>query len=217
MTRLVKYKLTIIHKSESTPNIWPATNYLPCHRLDAGYPAWMLDIQSHKIWDPALKIQGKKNFASKTLYYYIITSVQPTDTVCPRSSDPFDIGSYYKNGLLLHGHIVHGEARWPPRYLIWCLANPSQLKGWFHLQNNSIIVFFFEIQETKNQDVEAMILPIYQAKLYVNEKFKFMFVFYHIQNTVCPRSSNPFFRVSYYIKWVTTSWTYSNRIYSENN
>jgi len=28
------------------------------------------------------------------------------------------------------------------------------------------------------------------------------------QVTVCPRSSDPFDIVSYYIKWVTTSWTY---------
>ena len=27
------------------------------------------------------------------------------------------------------------------------------------------------------------------------------------QGTVCPRSSDPFYIVSYYIKWVTTSWT----------
>ena len=27
--------------------------------------------------------------------------------------------------------------------------------------------------------------------------------------TVCPRSSNPFCVVTYYIKWVTTSWTHS--------
>ena len=27
--------------------------------------------------------------------------------------------------------------------------------------------------------------------------------------TVCPGSSDPFCVVSYYIKWVTTSWTYS--------
>ena len=27
--------------------------------------------------------------------------------------------------------------------------------------------------------------------------------------TVCPGSSDPFYIVSYYIKWVTTSWTYS--------
>ena len=26
---------------------------------------------------------------------------------------------------------------------------------------------------------------------------------------MCPRSSDPFYIVSYYIKWVTTSWTYS--------
>ena len=27
--------------------------------------------------------------------------------------------------------------------------------------------------------------------------------------TVCPGSSDPFYVVTYYIKWVTTSWTYS--------
>ena len=27
--------------------------------------------------------------------------------------------------------------------------------------------------------------------------------------TVCPRSSDPFYIVCNYIKWVTTSWTYS--------
>ena len=28
-------------------------------------------------------------------------------------------------------------------------------------------------------------------------------------HTVCPRSSDPFYVVTYYVKWVTTSWTYS--------
>ena len=31
--------------------------------------------------------------------------------------------------------------------------------------------------------------------------------------TVCPRSSDPFYRVPYNIKWVTTSWTYSKNTY----
>ena len=30
--------------------------------------------------------------------------------------------------------------------------------------------------------------------------------------TVCPRSSDPFYIVSYNIKWVTTSWTFSMKI-----
>ena len=30
-----------------------------------------------------------------------------------------------------------------------------------------------------------------------------------IKSTVCPGSSNPFYILSYFIKWVTTSWTYS--------
>ena len=28
-------------------------------------------------------------------------------------------------------------------------------------------------------------------------------------HTLCPRSSNPFYIATYYIKWVTTSWTHS--------
>ena len=34
-------------------------------------------------------------------------------------------------------------------------------------------------------------------------------------NTVCPGSSDPFYMVSYYIKLVTTSWTYSNDLFRE--
>ena len=33
--------------------------------------------------------------------------------------------------------------------------------------------------------------------------------FFITTTTVCPRSSDPLYLVSYYIKWVTTSWTYS--------
>ena len=29
-------------------------------------------------------------------------------------------------------------------------------------------------------------------------------------STICPGSSDPIYIVSYYIKWVTTSWTYSS-------
>ena len=35
-----------------------------------------------------------------------------------------------------------------------------------------------------------------------------MYVLITITHTVCPRSSDPLYLVSYYIKWVTTSWTY---------
>ena len=34
------------------------------------------------------------------------------------------------------------------------------------------------------------------------------------KSTVSPRSSDPFYIVTYYIKWVTTSWTDSNTIYT---
>ena len=29
------------------------------------------------------------------------------------------------------------------------------------------------------------------------------------KHTICPRSSDPFYIVTYYMKWVTTSWTHS--------
>ena len=35
--------------------------------------------------------------------------------------------------------------------------------------------------------------------------------------TICPRSSGPFYIVTYYIKWVNTSWTYSMVIYIRTN
>ena len=34
-----------------------------------------------------------------------------------------------------------------------------------------------------------------------------------ISNTECPRSRDPFYIASYYIKWVPTSWTYSKSIW----
>ena len=34
-----------------------------------------------------------------------------------------------------------------------------------------------------------------------------------VKNAVCPRSSDPYYIVTYYIKWVTTSWTHSTYIW----
>ena len=31
--------------------------------------------------------------------------------------------------------------------------------------------------------------------------------------TVCPESSDPFYKITYYIKWVVTSWTYGTYTY----
>ena len=43
-------------------------------------------------------------------------------------------------------------------------------------------------------------------------KINFLYLFYICCSrkvTVCPKSSDPFHIISYYIKWVTTSWTHS--------
>ena len=36
---------------------------------------------------------------------------------------------------------------------------------------------------------------------------------YRFEAPVCPRSSDPFYVVTYYIKWLTTSWTYRFNIH----
>ena len=37
-----------------------------------------------------------------------------------------------------------------------------------------------------------------------------LFLNFIMDITMCPKSSNPFYIVSYYIKWVTTAWSHSN-------
>ena len=37
-------------------------------------------------------------------------------------------------------------------------------------------------------------------------------VFFSHKYTICPRSSDSFYIISYYIKWVTASWTYSSSV-----
>ena len=41
-------------------------------------------------------------------------------------------------------------------------------------------------------------------------KFFIFYIIYFFGLYVCPRSSDPFYVVTYYIKWATTSWTYNN-------
>ena len=49
--------------------------------------------------------------------------------------------------------------------------------------------------ESRRYLLGDLILPVVQYSSY--------------NHTVCPRSSDPFYIVSYDMKWVTTSWTYS--------
>ena len=51
-----------------------------------------------------------------------------------------------------------------------------------------------------------------QAKKIYPQMYLFLFVYSKVTSaygTVCPRSNDPFDIESYYINWVTTSWTYS--------
>ena len=47
------------------------------------------------------------------------------------------------------------------------------------------------------------------SRIYSNNAMQFGQLFEHYYPTICPGSSDPFYIVSYYIKWGTTSWTHS--------
>ena len=49
------------------------------------------------------------------------------------------------------------------------------------------------------------------VKCFISYQFLHGYVLCKI-GTVCPRSSDPFYVVTYYIKWVTTSWIYSTMV-----
>ena len=57
--------------------------------------------------------------------------------------------------------------------------------------------------------IENIILEIFSVEIKWNNRNCRIFNECTTVSTVCPRSSDPFYIVSYYIKWVTTSWTYS--------
>ena len=44
----------------------------------------------------------------------------------------------------------------------------------------------------------------------MHERVELFLWVYILPNTVCPRISDPFYIVTYYIKWLTTSWTHRN-------
>ena len=49
--------------------------------------------------------------------YFVMLIVVSLDTVCPESSDPFYIVTYYKNGSLLPGHTVQSPENDPNHLL----------------------------------------------------------------------------------------------------
>ena len=55
-------------------------------------------------------------------------------------------------------------------------------------------------QVTKNPNKFYMILGLHAAIVLI------------FGDTVCPRSSDPYYIVSYYSKWITTSWTLAQNV-----
>jgi len=66
------------------------------------------------------------------------------------------------------------------------------------------------IVNTKKYDIRQF-LGIYCFVVFIVEKSFYTYGTNALKNTVCPRSSDQFYVVTYYIKWVTTSWTDSRR------
>ena len=75
--------------------------------------------------------------------------------------------------------------RFPPISFLFS-GNPNIIKGKLNLLK-SLCPFFFTLLSTPS--LETIVAGIYI--------------------TICPGSRDPFYTVSYYIKWVTTSWTHS--------
>ena len=72
----------------------------------------------------------------------------------------------------------------------------------------TVIRFYQRIKESKQKSKQKAMNFLRQkgikiAKKRYNGEFCIL--------TVCPRSSDPFYIVTYYIKWVTTSWTGGSR------
>ena len=60
-----------------------------------------------------------------------------------------------------------------------------------------------------NDMLELTLFPIFTTMCLCRSATKHMTLETCFISTICPGSSDPFYIVSYYIKWVTTSWTYS--------
>ena len=73
-----------------------------------------------------------------------------------------------------------------------------------------ISLFLFSLIKEWIPKEISRVCSIANHKLFVqNGSETIAWVFMCLLFTVCPSSSDPFYIVSYYIKWVTTSWTHS--------
>ena len=68
------------------------------------------------------------------------------------------------------------------------------------------------LKQIKSQRLLLMRAPISELPTNIGTVATNTFWIRHY--TICPRSSGPFHIVAYYIKWVTTSWTYSIKLMS---
>ena len=114
-------------------------------------------------------------------------------TICPRSRDPFYIVTYYIKWVTTSWTISTILKIWILFYicvLVWFLICVEKIiiilrQGSLHAVRRSVRLL--EPLDPKSR--KAMVCTVH---------------------TMCPRSSYPFYIVTYYIKWVTTSWTYRN-------
>ena len=117
------------------------------------------------------------------------------------------------------------------RWFCYCCIK-AIYKGFFntlyfldHLENYNFMAKLIRALQVIQKDVKCLCVNG-MCFLYckVQKKFKFSFYFcsffsgsyqrtgkcqFRILHTVCPGSSDPFYIVTYYLKWVTTTWTHS--------
>ena len=139
-------------------------------------------------------------------------------TVCPRSSDPLYIVTYYMKRVtnswtycfFQNSRVPRNESSVSVAFIQWLASITERINQ----ANSAPVQSVFLTFGFRSGSLLNVILLSKQEFLHCHLKKHFLCnIFFHINIyvpcTVCPRSSDPFYVVTYYIKWVTTSWTYS--------
>ena len=124
--------------------------------------------------------------------------------MCPRSSDPFYLASYYIKWVTTFWS--HSTKR------LWVIGVDlgrsdvnitlcSRSSDLFHKVTNLKYWVTTSWKRTHSNAVKISDL----AYPFLSD----VLIYAYILHSMCPRSSDPFYIVSYFITWVTTSWTYS--------
>ena len=124
--------------------------------------------------------------------------------MCSRSSDPFYIVGYYNQ----MGHATSWTHSIYPRSLVQfdILSNFLIKNGQDFLDNYLVSALtMFPFEGPRRNWREQSTRTIISISQYWNN---ILYIYLQVLHTRCP-SSDQFYIINYYIKWVTTSWTHS--------